>query len=296
MARHHSIGGGRGPRSAAGIGLTALLAAVPAHGASTTVVITEVEADPVQIGFDAPFEWFELRNIAGLTRTLSNWTIADNQSTDILPTIVLEPDECIVVCADSASFRTAHPGYTGRLVGIGSIGTGLENLGDLVVLRDNSGTEVDCVSWGTNVTCFSPAVTVPVANTVATLQRAAMLDSDTAADWTNNANETPCPGGVGVSDPPEAVGKLALAITPNPCFGRTTISCSGAAEGPLVVAIHDAAGRRVRALRDESSGPIRNLVWDGLDEQGRAVPAGVYLVKLAGQRGTPASGRLLLLR
>jgi hypothetical protein len=292
MARHLGIGGAR---AAIGVLLAAHLAATPALGASTTILITEVEADPVPIGADTTAEWFELLNIAGQTLILDSWTITDDQSSDVLPTIQLAPGECVVVVADSAVFRAAHPGYVGRLVRIGSIGTGLANAGDRLVLRDALGADVDCVSWGTNTACVNPAVVVPAANTVATLQRLSMIDTDTSADWTNNASETPCPDAVGVSDPPPTAD-LTIAITPNPCFGRATIFCSGVAEGALAVSIHDVAGRRVRSFRDEGSGPSRSFAWDGRDEQGRAVPTGVYLVKLESRRGAPASGQLLLLR
>ncbi|MEO6462216.1 MAG: lamin tail domain-containing protein [Candidatus Eisenbacteria bacterium] len=294
MARHQGIGGSRVPRAAGGILLAALFAAAPARGASTTILLTEVEADPVPIGSDTPGEWFELMNITGQTITLTNWTITDDQSSDVLPQIVLAAGECIVAVTDSNTFRLDHPGYSGRLVQVGSIGAGLSIAGDRILLRDASGTEVDCVSWGTNVTCTNPAPAAPAANTVATLQRASMFDTDLASDWTINQSETPCPGVVAVAD--GFPGGPSFAILPNPCFGRATIACSGVASGSLVVTIHDAAGRRVRAFRDAGAGPTRSFAWDGRDEQGRAVPTGIYLVRLGIRTGAPASGRLLLLR
>ncbi len=296
MARHHGFAGANRPRAAAGIVVAALLAAGPALGASTTILITEVEADPVQLGFDSPYEWFELQNISDQTRTLTDWTMADNQASDALPTIVLGPGECVVLATNGSNFSTSHPGYSGRVVQVGSIGAGLENAADFIVLRDDLGTDVDCVSWGTSTTCFSPAAAVPAANTAVTLQRASTVDTDSGADWASNTNETPCPGAVGVSDPHSRVGGPRITITPNPGFGRTTISCSGVAAGPLVVAIHDATGRRIRTLRDEGSVSTRSIAWNGLDEQGRAVPAGFYLVTLPKRLGAPGAGRFLLLR
>ena len=296
MPRHPLIASVPDFRAAAGIALVALLAAVPARGASTTILITEVEADPVNLGFDAPYEWFELRNVGAQARTLMNWTMADNQASSALPTIVLEPGECIILAANSAYFDAAHPSYSGRVVQDGSIGAGLENAGDLVVVRDDSAIDVDCVSWGSNTTCFSPAAAVPAANTAATLQRASTVDTDSATDWMSNANETPCSGTVGIGDPPSLPGGPGIVISPNPGLGRTTISCFGVAGEPLMIAIHDVTGRHVRTLRDEGSAAIRNIAWDGLDEKGRAVPAGVYLVRLPARFAAPAPGRLFLLR
>jgi hypothetical protein len=298
MARHHRIGVARNPRVPAGalLALAALLIPpAPARGASTTILITEVEADPTPIGSDTPGEWFELQNIADQALVLANWTVTDDQSTDVLPAITLAPGECIVVATDTTIFRTDHPGYAGRLVTVGSIGTGLATAGDRVVLRDGSGADVDCVSWGTNTSCFTPAAGVPTANTVATLQRGSLVDTDAGTDWTS-ANRTPCPGAVGVADPPSAVGGPTLAITPNPCFGSARISRSGVEGGPWSVAIHDATGRRVRTLRSPGPGPAESISWDGLDELGRAVPAGVYLVRMQPRSGAARAARLLVLR
>ena len=269
-------------------------APAPALAASNTILITEVEADPPTLGFDAPWEWFELTNVSAQARTLTNWTIADNQSSDVLPEVTLAPGECVIY-ADTTHFRTGHPGYGGRVVHFAGIGAGLENAADRVLLSDASGTAVDCVSWGTNTTCFSPALVVSGTNSIVTFQRTASPDTDSASDWIS-ANETPCPGAVGVGvgvPPPGAVPRLALA--PNPCAGRATITCANVSAGPLRIAIHDVAGRRVRVLHDDSSGAVRHLAWDGLDEKGRALPAGVYLVSVATPGRLPASGRLLLL-
>jgi hypothetical protein len=296
MARFHDLGGlSRPSRARFIILLAALLAASPARGASTTILITEVEADPVTIGADTPGEWLELTNIAAQAVVLDGWTITDDQSSDVLPTFALAAGECIVLAADTTVFRAAHPGYAGRLVRVGSIGTGLANLGDVITLRDDGKTLVDCVSWGTNTSCMSPAPAVPAANSVATLQRATLADTDASGDWVI-ANETPCPGIVGVGDRPPSGTSPTFSITPNPCFGRATITCSGDSDASLLVSIHDVAGRRVRTFRDATPGPTRSFTWDGLDERGREVPAGVYLVKVEPESGKNQSGRVLLLR
>ena len=56
---------------------------------------------------------------------------------------------------------------------------------------------------------------------------------------------------------------------PNPFASRTEIHTGGA--GALVL---DPAGRLVRRLP-----PATQVIWDGRDERGRAVPAGVYFVR-----------------
>ena len=54
------------------------------------------------------------------------------------------------------------------------------------------------------------------------------------------------------------------------------------------VAIHDLAGRRVRTLFVGTIGPgERRFAWNGADERGAAVGAGVYFVRLV-REGAPA--------
>jgi glucose/arabinose dehydrogenase len=72
-----------------------------------------------------------------------------------------------------------------------------------------------------------------------------------------------------------------FAVRPNPFTSALAFS---AAPGSTLarVEILDAAGRRVRAWH----GPVAGtLTWDGTDEHGSAVPAGVYLVRAFGAGG-----------
>jgi flagellar hook assembly protein FlgD len=51
--------------------------------------------------------------------------------------------------------------------------------------------------------------------------------------------------------------------------------------GRTVVAVHDVGGRLVRTLlRDDRPAGRHSVTWDGRDERGRIVPAGVYFVRL----------------
>ncbi|MCK4409173.1 MAG: hypothetical protein KAW67_03765 [Candidatus Eisenbacteria sp.] len=92
---------------------------------------------------------------------------------------------------------------------------------------------------------------------------------------------------------------LLLKAKPNPFDAgtTTTLMCvlpPGGADVSLVV--YDASGRLVRTLVDDSwrVGVARER-WDGRDDAGRSVAAGVYLCKaLAGERREIA--KLVLLR
>jgi hypothetical protein len=69
---------------------------------------------------------------------------------------------------------------------------------------------------------------------------------------------------------------------PNPFNPRTTIQFTLAAPVPVLLEIYDAAGRRVRRLID---GRLmikgsHQVAWDGRDDMGRALAAGVYFYRL----------------
>jgi len=77
------------------------------------------------------------------------------------------------------------------------------------------------------------------------------------------------------------------ASTPNPFREGVTLRyfTTGAAGGSIV--IHDIAGRRVRLLRkDDDDAGVHAIEWDGRDDRGVRVRAGVYLADLviAGHR------------
>jgi hypothetical protein len=59
------------------------------------------------------------------------------------------------------------------------------------------------------------------------------------------------------------------------------------APAEIVLTIVQPSGRRVRTLRTAGSGSETSVLWDGRDEGGRAVAAGVYLVRVAGGAGAP---------
>lgn len=68
---------------------------------------------------------------------------------------------------------------------------------------------------------------------------------------------------------------------PNPFNPRTTIRFALPAVGPARLAIFDVAGRRVRTLADDTlAAGDHDVVWDGLDDAGHAMPSGTYLARL----------------
>jgi hypothetical protein len=87
--------------------------------------------------------------------------------------------------------------------------------------------------------------------------------------------------------PPETIPPVvSLAgfpyATPNPFIDRTELAFDLSRPGNLRVSIFDPSGRQLRELRrrDLPAGET-SVVWDGDDDEGDPVPAGVYLVRYA---------------
>ena len=82
--------------------------------------------------------------------------------------------------------------------------------------------------------------------------------------------------------------------TPNPFNPSTTIAFSLPESAPVTLAIYDVNGRMVRTLvsGERGAGP-HEVVWNGMDDNGRAVASGVYVYRLAA--GNDVSTRRLAL-
>lgn len=87
---------------------------------------------------------------------------------------------------------------------------------------------------------------------------------------------------VGVGKPPPEGGPAQLRPpAPNPTTGRVSIAFYLPDRATTRVAIYDVAGRRVRTLLDGVFGAgYHSAEWDGRDEQGGRVLAGIYFYRL----------------
>jgi flagellar hook assembly protein FlgD len=74
-----------------------------------------------------------------------------------------------------------------------------------------------------------------------------------------------------------------LQIHPNP-FRRQTQVKLAVAQGATDVglSIYDVSGRIVKRFNHLTVQPFNQVIWDGSDETGRELPAGVYFCRLEG--------------
>lgn len=96
-----------------------------------------------------------------------------------------------------------------------------------------------------------------------------------------------------VADGPARV--LLGGNAPNPFHPQTEISYSLASAGTVRLSIFDAGGRKVRTMtREHAQGGEFRISWDGRDDQGLALPSGVYFYSADGTELGAARKMLLV--
>ncbi len=84
--------------------------------------------------------------------------------------------------------------------------------------------------------------------------------------------------------------------TPNPFNPSTRLVFEVAGPGPVLTDVFDLRGRLIRRLEVVSAGEGQlGVRWDGLDQAGRAVPSGVYAIRVR-HGGSHDLGRVVLLK
>lgn len=74
--------------------------------------------------------------------------------------------------------------------------------------------------------------------------------------------------------------RLNLSVSPNPARGAIRCAFAAAQGQAWALEVLDVAGRRVRALASGTGeGGSLERAWDGQDDRGKPLPAGVYYVR-----------------
>ncbi len=84
-------------------------------------------------------------------------------------------------------------------------------------------------------------------------------------------------------------------IRPNPFRLKCRVTFETPAGGPVGVQVFDVGGRSVRRIDGVETDPaagVSSILWDGKDDQGRAVPAGIYLLRIT--TGGPSLARRIV--
>lgn len=164
------------------------------------LVINEIMYNPIQD--DNYYEWIEIYNPLNCSINVSNWSITDNQDTDLLEADFENGNGSTIVIPNGYAIITDHgtkiyenltfaENITLLKVDDKSIGNGLGNTKDKLIIKNSTGYLVDAVEWGYDYNDINgtPAF---VGSEGKTLARYTNMDSDnTSIDFFESSTPTP---------------------------------------------------------------------------------------------------------
>jgi len=129
--------------------------------AISSVVINEVYYDvgPGK-GVETTDEWVELYNITGQPINLRNWTLTDNNTLRVisLSDVLLPANGFALISNNTATWTFWSEPASAVIIALGNnIGNGLADNGDSLILKNQLGTTIDKMGYGTDTSVWSPA-------------------------------------------------------------------------------------------------------------------------------------------
>ena len=168
--------------------------------ASADILINEIMYNPIQD--DNYNEWVELYNPTNQSINISGWTITDNSAPDYLEgdfengngTTIIPPNGYAIIADHGTKIyeNFSIPNNTIRLyVDDSSIGNGLGNSGDKLILKNDTGETIDAVEWIINYTDVpgAPAETVDEGHSLSRYQ--GVDTNDSSEDFYDGVIPTP---------------------------------------------------------------------------------------------------------
>lgn len=139
-------------------------------------------------------EWVELYNPTDHDVSLKNWRLTDNSGTRIInanKTIKAGGFALLSKSASTWNFWNENLFATKIELG-GNIGDGLDNGGDHLILKNPSSAEIDRMSWGSDISGFSPPAVNPLVILGSSTERLTPgFDTNIAGDWLDRNPPTP---------------------------------------------------------------------------------------------------------
>jgi flagellar hook assembly protein FlgD len=86
-------------------------------------------------------------------------------------------------------------------------------------------------------------------------------------------------------------------VAPNPAAGQAALSFGLPSAAPVLLTVHDAAGRCVRTLMHRAAEPgDHRAMWDGTTDRGGKAASGVYFFRLMINGQSIGDRKLVFLR
>lgn len=267
------------------------------QGPQPRIVINEVNYNSGTL-FD-PGDWVELYNSGSGDADLGGWIFRDGDDLHgylFAPGTLLAPGEFALICENRAVFTALFPGADPLP---GDLGFGLSGGGEALRLFDADGTLHDTLTYDD----APPWPPEPDGNGPTLELIHPTLDNAAAESWAASSPVTAPHGTPGEqnsrydatgSPPPAAIGFGLAAPFPNPFNPRTHLDFSLPGKERVRLSVHDIRGRELARLVDGVlDAGHHSREWEGVDDAGRELPAGVYLLRL--EAGGESSSRKLVL-
>ena len=150
----------------------------------------------ININSRLKFQWIELYNPTDSDISLKNWRIYNEtgKSFDVHPNKKLKARQFALLSHDGSLWRFWNTVERGALrVELGAhFSKALDIDGDILILKNPRGIEVDRMSWGDNTSGFSPPGVNPIVDPGHSTERLVPgFDSNAASDWVDVSSPTP---------------------------------------------------------------------------------------------------------
>jgi hypothetical protein len=268
---------------------------------SAPALLSEIYYDPP--GTESDQEWIEVYNRTGLALPIDAWLLGDEETIGMAEGMAFFPSGSVLAQSQAAVVALRATGFlafTGLVADYEFVSTdagvpdmtaaatwaigaiALSNSGDEVLLLDRQFTILDAATFETS---SYPGVTPHPGTVDQSLERNVDFDRDDCAlDFAAQPTPTPKVPLASATTVPTARNEERASLeatTPNPMTSGTRITFALRESGSATVRIVDVQGRIVRRLLDRQiSEGSHNLQWDGRNESGERVAAGVYFALL----------------
>ncbi|MEZ4782442.1 MAG: lamin tail domain-containing protein [Candidatus Kapaibacterium sp.] len=258
------------------------------------LVISEIMFDPLPVAGESGAEYVEVFSRATRPIPLGGWSITEGSGvvrSIADSTFTLSPQSYCVIATDS-SIYWRYPSLLGssNVIILGKE-LGLNQSGDVVLLRNPSGRTIDSVNYSEDWHWQEIGDVRGVA-----LERIDLAGvSNDSHNWSSSvalSGGTPGEENSRSIQPATEVTELTVepgTISPDGDGFEdfTRISYHLPAPASLItISIYDRRGRRVgRPLNNAPSGREGSFIWDGTDSEGNRLPIGIYLVRIESYDG-----------
>ena len=96
-------------------------------------------------------------------------------------------------------------------------------------------------------------------------------------------------GGGPMSQQSQPMQNSSITVFPNPFTDRLSVTYQNASQGKVDLKVYDVTGRLVKRLTVPLDESLSYITWEGTDDHGRAVPQGVYFLRV----DNPDSGNII---